>query len=142
MELPAVAKSFYAFCKKCDAERYHKVLAHTSAKSAKIKCEVCGSTKSFKPDSPTKKSGEPTKRASAASKSETKKRLEHEAAYNDLSAKFGSQTPVKYTIKDQFQKDAVIDHPKFGLGFVMLSTELKIDVVFKDAVRSLVHRRP
>ncbi|MFN8945822.1 MAG: hypothetical protein ACK5WZ_14495, partial [Pseudobdellovibrionaceae bacterium] len=46
-QLPSVAKSFFAFCKKCDADRYHVVLAHTSDKSAKLKCEVCKSIKSW-----------------------------------------------------------------------------------------------
>ena len=46
--LPAVAKNVLYQCKKCDAERYHRVLAHTSETSAKIECEICGSKKTFK----------------------------------------------------------------------------------------------
>ena len=46
-ELPPVAKNFYTFCKKCDSDRYHVVLAHTTSTSAKIKCEVCASVKKY-----------------------------------------------------------------------------------------------
>ena len=45
--LPPVAKSFYTFCKKCDVDRYHMVLAHTSSTTAKIECEVCHSRKTY-----------------------------------------------------------------------------------------------
>ena len=46
--LPAVAKSIFVPCKKCAEDRYHTVIAHTSSTSAKLKCEVCGSSKAFK----------------------------------------------------------------------------------------------
>jgi hypothetical protein len=147
-QLPPVAKSFYTTCKKCEAERYHKVLAHTGPRTAKIQCEVCSSTKAYTikaekaPRSTSTGSAKSPRGAAAAKAAETRQRAEHEAAYNELSSKFSGQTPTRYTVKGQFTKDAVIEHPTFGLGFVMLATDAKIDVVFKDSVRSLIHRRP
>ncbi|MGE5084935.1 MAG: hypothetical protein ACM3MG_01440, partial [Bacillota bacterium] len=63
--LPPVAKSFFAFCKKCDADRYHVVLAHTSATSAKIKCEICGSQKTYSLPKTQTKTGKPLTGAAA-----------------------------------------------------------------------------
>ena len=45
--LPPVAKSLFTFCKKCNADRYHRVLAHTSTSKAKIECEICKSKKTY-----------------------------------------------------------------------------------------------
>ena len=47
-ELPAVARNIHLDCKKCGVERYHVVVAHTTATSAKVKCEVCGARRTYK----------------------------------------------------------------------------------------------
>ena len=52
--LPPVAKNISYYCKKCDSERYHKVIAHTSSIAAKLECEVCKSKKTYKITEPKK----------------------------------------------------------------------------------------
>lgn len=47
-ELPAVARSISLECTFCEAERFFKVLTHLSADAAKLKCEVCGRSKTFR----------------------------------------------------------------------------------------------
>lgn len=144
-EIPAVAKSIYVFCKKCDCDRYHKVLAHTGPRSAKIQCEVCGSRKSYSLPSAqprTKSSVAKAERTAAASRAAQSKAAElHEAAYRELSDRLNIPA-VKYSIKGDFTKDTVLDHPQFGKGFVVAASDQKIDVVFSTSVKSLVHRRP
>jgi hypothetical protein len=137
--LPAVASRVFTSCKKCDAERYHIVLAHTSATAAKVECEVCHSKKSFKlPSTKPRKVGG----AAAAKKAkavETRKNA-HSKEYTELvdSADGDAQG---YTMANRFNVNQKIKHPKFGVGVIKMALPEKIEVVFEDQVRTLVHNR-
>lgn len=146
--LPPVAKSFFTFCKKCDADRYHVVLAHTSAKAAKIECEVCHSKKSY--SLPKEAGATKTKSASgkvltgAAAAKKTASTNARKSSHNNEYAMLMDKDVevISYTMKAKFAKNTKIDHPKFGMGFVRDSVAEKIEVVFSDEVRSLIHNRP
>ena len=142
-QLPAVAKSFHSFCKKCDAERYHTVLSHPTATSAKMKCEVCGATSTYKLPKAGKVAGAKRPLAGAAAKrkeaSANAKRSAHSNEYQSLMS--GNGDFVNYTMKAKFTVNSKLQHPKFGAGFVKSVQPEKIEVVFEDEVRSLVHNR-
>jgi len=137
--LPAVASRFYTDCKKCGAERYHIVLAHTASTSAKMECEICHSKKTYKLSSgkPRKVSGAAAQKKAQAA--ETKKNA-HGREYTELleAAKGDAQ---KYNMKMKFTLNQKIEHPKFGLGIVKMAQPEKIEVVFVDEIRMLVHNR-
>lgn len=134
--LPPVAKSFYTTCKKCNAERYHVVLAHTSATSAKIECEVCHSKKSY---SINKKASKPKAPRAMSSTRVASAKASHAAQYEDLKNKSGNS--LKYSMKAQFKMNESLEHPKFGLGVVTQVFADKVEVCFSDEVRVLVHNR-
>jgi hypothetical protein len=140
--LPAVASRVYTVCKKCDAERYHIVLAHTTATSAKVECEICHSKKTFKlagskPSKPKAVTGAAaTKRAAAA---ETRKNA-HSKEYGELIASAEGDAET-YSMKAKFAMNQVIKHPKFGMGVIKSSLPDKVEVMFEDEVRTLVHNR-
>ena len=138
-QLPPVAKSFFAFCKKCDADRYHTVLAHTSAKTAKIKCEVCGSQKSY--SLPKAGSTGGTAKVTRTRKTESARKSSHNAEYEALLQSQESANAVSYNIKGKFELNQKINHPKFGVGIVRGVHSDKVEVVFSDEVRNLVHNR-
>lgn len=147
-ELPPVAKSFFVFCSKCDADRYHKVLAHTSEKTAKLKCEVCGSTKKYTlPRVQERKSNSSAVARRAATArlakpkviSESVRQSAHKNEYEKLMVQETSEHI--YNTKMKFDKNVKLNHPKFGLGFIKDAFSDKIDVVFADEVRSLIHNR-
>ncbi|HPI40920.1 MAG TPA: hypothetical protein PLJ21_08950 [Pseudobdellovibrionaceae bacterium] len=147
-ELPAVAKSFFAFCTKCDADRYHKVVAHTTPTTAKLKCEVCGASKKYTlPKTQERKSNSSAVARRAATArlakpkviSETARQSAHKSSYESLMSQ---ESPEKvYNMKTKFDKNIKLSHPKFGIGFVTEAFSDKIDVVFVDEVRSLIHNR-
>jgi hypothetical protein len=140
--LPPVAKSFFAFCKKCDADRYHVVLAHTSATSAKIKCEICGSQKTFSLPKAQTKTGKPLTGAAAKKREQTmnSRKSSHRNEYEMLMGNEGTPTAT-YNMKSKFEKNTKLQHPKFGLGFIKDAATDKIEVVFEDEVRTLIHNR-
>lgn len=140
--LPPVAKSFFAFCKKCDADRYHVVLAHTSATSAKIKCEICGSQKTYSLPKAQTKTGKPLTGAAAKKREQTlnSRKSSHRNEYDMLMSNEGAATAA-YNMKSKFEKNTKLQHPKFGLGFIKDAMTDKIEVVFEDEVRTLIHNR-
>jgi hypothetical protein len=140
--LPAVAQRVYTDCKKCSSERYHVVLAHTSPTSAKVECEVCHSKKTYKLPKTTaekvkKSSSRPKKSPSAESRKSS-----HQTEYNQLLEDQAAGEVHKYSMKIKFIVLQKVEHPKFGLGVIKSVQSDKIEVVFPDEIRLLVHNRP
>lgn len=152
-ELPAVAKNVHTFCKKCNADRYHVVIAHKTAKSAKVKCEVCGGHKTYTlpkvPKPPAVKGPVsavgliPDKKPRVSRKplSEEARRSHHLAEYEGLIQKAESNDAIAYSTKGTFKLNQKLQHPKFGLGLIRVVFQDKIEVFFPDEVRNLVHNR-
>lgn len=136
--LPGVAKNVYYFCKKCDCDRYQKVITHLDATRAKLQCEVCGSKNTYSTASTSKKTTSSAKKKTLSPKAQASK---DQALW--ITLKEGAQLDTKqpYSMKVRYKAKAVIDHPKFGLGFVMTVTETSAQVQFEDGERSLVHNR-
>jgi len=143
LSLPPVAKSFYTFCKKCDADRYHRVLTHTSSTSAKIECEVCKSRKAYslpKAGSATAKKSTSSSGGAQKSSSAVSARS-HAGQYALFTENKGGEASVNYSTKAKFNESQKLTHPKFGIGFVIKSYPDKIEVIFSDEVRTLMHNR-
>lgn len=136
MTLPAVAKSFFTFCKKCNAERYHRVLAHTTNTSAKIECEICKSKKTYSLPKPGT-----ARRATTGVKRTTVRRTSHADEYNQLMMNRGSEQGLPFSIRTKYELDQKIDHPKFGAGFVKNVLSDRMDVMFQDELKTLMHNK-
>lgn len=60
--------------------------------------------------------------------------------YEQLKEETDPKAAKKYSIKAELTENDIVDHPKFGLGFVLeLLTPTKVDVLFEDGRRKLVH---
>ncbi len=134
--LPAVAKSFFTFCKKCDADRYHKVITHTSSTSAKIECEVCHSKKTY-----TLPKAGVARKASTGVKKTTTRKNSHADEYNQLIMNRATETGLPFSIRTKYELDQKINHPKFGEGFVKTVLSDRIDVMFQDELKTLIHNK-
>ncbi len=139
LTLPAVAKSFYTMCKKCGADRYHTVLTHTSSTSAKLQCEICKSKKTYtlpKEGTPKVAKTVVNKTASGAVKPRN-----HASDYELRIQNQMLQDPTQYSIKLSFKENQKIQHPKFGVGFIQKVMSDRVDVIFSDEVRTLIHNK-
>ena len=135
--LPKVASSFSYECKKCGFERFHRVLTHVDSKTAKIECEICKSKKTYKLD----EGGKVAKKASAKKSKKEAASSTGNDMFVKLQEKLGTGKPRPYRMADAFAVDMLIEHPKFGMGYVVASLSEKIEVAFEDANRALVHNR-
>lgn len=145
LTLPPVAKSFYTLCKKCEGERYHVVLAHTSSTKAKIECEVCKSRKTYTlpktgSDAPSAKRLSGAAAAGSAKKAAASARS-HTGQYEIYNTNKMAVDATPYSIKTKFKESEKLNHPKFGIGFVTKTYDEKIDVIFVDEVRTLMQNR-
>ena len=136
-QLPAVAKSIYTVCKKCDTDRFHKVLSHVSAVSAKVQCEVCGAKKTYSTEK--KKTASPSQKKAA--KEKATRMSTHEKDYQDIIEKSSDQSILPYVISGKFEAGTKISHPKFGVGIVRTSSADRIEVIFSDEVKNLIQGR-
>ncbi len=138
-QLPAVAKKVYFKCNKCETDRYQVVLSHTSLTSAKLECEVCKSKNTFKLEEPKRpRVAAPKKPGATKSKA---KGSTHVAKWTQLRDNNGDK-PTSYNMKKGFEVGSALEHPKFGLGFVVNVSDAAIQVIFEDEQRQLVHNRP
>jgi hypothetical protein len=135
-ELPAVAKKVFYPCKKCAVDRYQVVLAHTSSKLAKLECEVCKTKNSLKLDTPATA----TRAAVPRKTGGVTRAAAHVARWSELRDKTAG-SPSPYNMKGKFEVGNAIEHPKFGVGFVVVVSGQAMQVVFQDEERSLVHSR-
>lgn len=101
------------FCLKCGEERGHVIATLSKrGKISRVSCAKCGTLGTFKSGVRT---GE-------------RRKLEPGGPYDQTRAYRAGQTML---------------HPTFGLGEVTAVIEpLKIDVLFSDRMRRLVHARP
>ena len=76
-----------------------------------------------------------TKRASSARKSP-------ETLFEELITGRDISQPTRYTIREEFEVDAVVDHKKFGIGVVTkVMADQKVEVTFREGVKILIHGR-
>ena len=115
------------------------VLAHTTPTAAKTECEICKSKKTYS----LPKAGAPKKTGSAAAKNSTKttRAKSHTGEYENRIQNQQSKEAIPYSIKTLFLEKQKIQHPKFGLGFVQKAAIDRIDVIFADEVKVLIHNK-
>jgi len=111
-EKPAfvVGERVEKFCVKCQEERGHVIASLTKrGKISRVSCPKCGTLGTFK----------------TGAASGNKRKLDPGAPYDQTRAYRAGQTMV---------------HPTFGQGEVTALIEpLKIDVLFADRIRRLIH---
>jgi hypothetical protein len=139
MTLPAVAKSFYTFCKKCDVDRYHVVLTHKTSTSAKIQCEVCKSIKTY--NLPKAGSVAKAKKAVAGAKTTRARKSTHADDFQALTTNRSAEKGIPFSIKTKYELNQKIDHSTFGMGYVKSVQPDRIEVVFESEVKTLMHNK-
>jgi hypothetical protein len=137
-----------AFCTKCDLNLAHTILAMVGPKVEKVQCNTCHSPHKYRGQQPLVKSqsfAAPKKpsasRASSSSSSgSTRTRAGTTVITFDEQLKGKDLSRAKkYSIRETFVVDEVVDHPTFGLGIVTAVRGDKVDISFKQEDKTLVH---
>jgi hypothetical protein len=129
-----------AFCTKCDLNLAHTIIAMVGPKVEKVQCNTCHSTHKYRGQQPLVKaqSFAAPKKSSAPKAASTGSRRTVITWDEQLKGKDLSRAK-KYSIRETFAVDEVVDHPTFGLGIVTAVRGDKVDIAFKQEDKTLVH---
>lgn len=138
-----------AACNKCKLTLAHTILAMVGDKVIRVQCNTCGSQHNYRGTQPS--TGSTTSKARAttgAAKPRAPRASTSPAAvsrvtvsYEQLLADKGTSGARRYSPKDTYAQDEVIEHPSFGYGIVMEVRGDKVSVLFKMDEKTLVHGR-
>ena len=69
------------------------------------------------------------------------KRNTHADEYNTLMMNRGAEAGTPFSIKTKFELDQKIQHAKFGAGFVKNVLADRVEVMFEDELKTLIHNK-
>lgn len=131
----SVGKDIVCYCGRCKLDLGHTIVAMIGSNVSKVQCRTCGSSHGMRKNSSltnTKKTTSPRKRAIAIPVSQLWSKALEES----------SKRAKAYSIREKFEREDIIDHPKFGHGIVQGSLGGdKIEVLFQNELKVLVHNK-
>src|SRR3954451_18613778 len=111
---PRVGGEVDAFCTKCELLLAHTILAMVGPKIARVRCNTCKSEHAFRGQVVPKGAKKP--RAARTSSAEKAEKViiawEERLKANDMTK------ARKYSPKESFALEEVLNHPTFGYGIV------------------------
>lgn len=130
-ELEEVGAEIEAHCPRCRLDTSHVVVTKYEDEVRRVQCSVCSETHSFrKPRGDAEDELEPKKKAARP-----------KPTWEQVMQK-SKKTPRAYSVSDSYGELDIVDHPKFGKGYVTDHLGLdKIEVTFQSEVRVLIHNR-
>ncbi len=134
-----VGADIEAYCPKCKADTSHTIITKYEEEIRRVQCSTCGDVHSYR--KPRGEEAEETPEPASAKKRAAAKKPTWQEAMDKLGNKVHGLARV-YSIRDNYEEGDWLNHPTFGLGFVVETGENKVDVAFEDERRVLVHNRP
>lgn len=141
MPSPRVGGEVDSFCTRCKMLLAHTVLAMVGERVARVRCNTCMGEHAFKaaPGAPKPRA---TRSASASTGTRAAPRTRAPAmSFDEQLAAANTEASRPYSVGETFKVDQVIDHPTFGRGIVGAARPDKIEVTFRNFVKTLVHGR-
>lgn len=128
-----------ALCTRCELNLAHTIVAMVGPKVVKVKCNTCGADHVYRGQQPLVK---PLSFAAPRKGSSTPRAPRAAAVVSTWEDRFKGKDLAaarRYSPKETFAVDQVVDHPTFGLGLVTAVRGDKVDISFKQHDRTLVH---
>ncbi|MBL8919298.1 MAG: hypothetical protein JNJ54_10585 [Myxococcaceae bacterium] len=127
-----------AHCNKCELNLAHTILAMVGTSIKRVQCNTCGSQHMFRGQQPLQKvaSFAAPRKPSAP---RTPRSQVVTIGFDELLKGKDLTKAKKYSIRETFKVDDVVDHPTFGFGIVSAVRTDKVDITFKAEVKTLAH---
>jgi hypothetical protein len=125
-----------AYCSRCKADTPHTVLTKYEEEIRSVQCATCSTTHAYRP--PRGDAEEDIPEPIAVRRRQTLQKLPWKQAMSQVD-----RAAVRpYSPKESYAEGEVVEHPKFGLGYVSeVVSDTKLEAVFSDGSRILVHNR-
>lgn len=129
-----IGKNIDSWCGKCKLMLAHTIETILDGKVKRVHCNTCGAQHAYKANAP----GEgprrtATKRSGSAAEAATV------ADYDTMLKRYDTNKARPYGTTTAFGTGQLVNHTQFGLGIVTARRGNKIDVLFPDKARTLVH---
>jgi hypothetical protein len=129
-----------AWCGKCKKVFRHVIHAVVDGTPVRVECKTCGAVHRYKASQ--RASGRTTatarRKKAPAGPPVDNSLIEYQEAILGRTEADGR----RYAINETFADDEVVIHSKFGLGVVVqVLPDRKVEVRFRQGVRTLVHER-
>ena len=130
------------YCSRCKLDLAHVVIAAAAGQPVRVLCKTCNSEHAYrKKKRVTGVTKRTTTKRATASTSTIDGPLSSEA-YTQLFSGRDLSRSRRYTIRESFTVDDIVDHKKFGIGLVTkLLGDQKIEVTFREGIKVLIHDR-
>lgn len=129
-----------SLCTRCKLTLAHTIIAMVGEKVVRVQCNTCGGQHAFK-NAPGSTSSPSKPRATTAAKSASAAVSKITVTFDQLLSGKDVASSRRYSPRDTYAKDEVIDHPNFGFGVVMDVRGDKVQVLFKMDEKTLIHGR-
>lgn len=133
-----------AYCTRCKMVLAHTVIAIWAGQIKRVRCNTCMGEHAFRSSEPGASAPRATKTPKARATSPKAAAAERVSAstYETMLANKDRSKAQRYSPKEKFAVNDLIEHPTFGLGVVAAARGLdKIDVAFPAGVKTLLHNR-
>ncbi|MFT3916218.1 MAG: hypothetical protein QM704_19715 [Anaeromyxobacteraceae bacterium] len=128
-----------AVCGKCEMILAHTVHAVVSGQPVKVECNTCHAVHKYRAPPGAAARARP---GGGVAKPRAVKEKIPSVPFETILAGKDQGSARRYSPKDTFTVDQVVDHPTFGRGFVSAVRDGgKIEVTFRSDVKILVHGR-
>lgn len=122
-----------AFCNRCGLVLAHTIHAVVGGRPVKVECNTCHSVHRHRgaPGPAARPAGARAGREKTAA-----------VSFDSLLASRDQSAARRYSPRETFAVDEVVDHPTFGRGFVSAVRDAgKVEITFRSDVKVLVHGR-
>lgn len=113
------------------------ILSITDGVPEKLICSTCKSVHKFRAERPAAAPRPP--RPTGASRVASPRSVASPSRFQELMLEeHASTTALPYAVTHKWDEGMWMDHPSFGLGKVQKRTGRKVDVLFRDGLKTLV----
>ncbi len=129
-----------SWCGKCNLMLAHTIEAMVGDKPARVQCNTCHAQHNYKPWKPGEAPRQVREREERGPRGPQpgQARASH---YKDLLKGRELAMARRYSPKEKFKPGDLVEHPSFGLGVATAQKDNKIEVLFEDGPKVLVHGR-
>lgn len=125
-------------CGRCKGETQHQVLSLTNGVPDNLICANCKSVHKFRPARATAESTPHASRGSASGGLKPRASASPSRFHELMTQEQAGSVAKPYSIQSRWDEGDWMDHPSFGLGKVQKRLAKKVDVLFRDGLKTLI----
>lgn len=140
-----MTKSYYAGmeldapCGRCKGETRHRVLTITNGIPEKLICATCNSIHKFREERAEPVRTPRASRLGGVKLATTPRPTASPSRWQELLIQDqAGATARPYSVAERWEEGQWLDHPTFGLGKVQKRVGKKVDVLFRDGLKTLL----